>query len=344
MVDLKGVHRVTAKGANYVYAWRGGPRLTAEAGTPEFIEELSLAHARRKEGDTSKISGLCALYRASADWQGLAPKTRTDWSRWLDRIQVKFGALSIRQFSRPKVIRPEIRKWRATFAATPRAADMAIQVFSRLLTFAVDNDMLDTNPCHGLGKLYSADRAALIWTSADLADLEKIASAPLHRAAKLASLTGLRKSDLLRLSWGHIKANSIEIATGKSGRRKTTLIPLYDELRDCLATIPRGRATQVLLNTEGRPWGSGFNSSWNRARVALKTNLHFHDLRGTAATRFYLGGLTLREIAGILTWSEKQVERLIETYVLKDAILLDRIRRMNEAGTPPVKPAVKPAP
>jgi integrase len=347
MVDLQGVHRVKAKGKTYVYAWRGGPRLKATEGTPAFVEELAVAHETRKQGDKSKISGLCAMFRASDEWKAFAPKTRAEWSRWVDRIQIHFGELSLRSFSRTTAIRPLIRKWRAGYASTPRSADMGVQVLSRMMKFAVDSDLLDTNPCLDLGKLYEGDRAAIIWTATDLAEMERIASPAVFRAAKLASLTGLRKSDLLRLQWGHVKANSIEIATGKSSGRKTTLIPLYDELRDYLATIPKSKSaiasTVILLNTEGQPWKTGFGASWGRAKLKAKLeNLHFHDLRGTAATRFYIGGLTMREIAGILAWSEKQVEKLIETYVLKDAILIDRIRRMNEAGTEAVTLDVKP--
>ena len=35
-VDLKGIAKVTSKGRTYYYAWRGGPRLRGEPGTPEF--------------------------------------------------------------------------------------------------------------------------------------------------------------------------------------------------------------------------------------------------------------------------------------------------------------------
>jgi integrase len=34
-------------------------------------------------------------------------------------------------------------------------------------------------------------------------------------------------------------------------------------------------------------------------------DLHFHDLRGTAATNFYRAGFTVREIAQTLGWAEK---------------------------------------
>jgi hypothetical protein len=34
--DVKGIAKVTAKGRVYWYAWRGGPRLRGEEGTPDW--------------------------------------------------------------------------------------------------------------------------------------------------------------------------------------------------------------------------------------------------------------------------------------------------------------------
>jgi integrase len=60
-------------------------------------------------------------------------------------------------------------------------------------------------------------------------------------------------------------------------------------------------------------------------------NLHFHDLRGTAATRFYIAGLSIRVIAEILAWSEDQVEGIIRRYVARGAATRAAIRQLNEA-------------
>jgi len=59
--------------------------------------------------------------------------------------------------------------------------------------------------------------------------------------------------------------------------------------------------------------------------------LHFHDLRGTAATKFYVACLSVRVIAEILAWSEDQVERIIRRYVSRAAATKDAIRQLNEA-------------
>ena len=74
-VKLKGVHKVTAKGRTYFYAWRGGPRLPGEPGSPEFIEALAAAqgcdfHAPLRSSDT--------LEAARAAIRGVAPKLEED--------------------------------------------------------------------------------------------------------------------------------------------------------------------------------------------------------------------------------------------------------------------------
>jgi integrase len=355
-IDLKGVHSVTAKGRTYVYAWRGGPRLTSEPGSPAFVAELAAAHAARKGGDPGKISALVGAFRASDVWSALAPKTRRNWTLWLSRIEDHFGGLSIAQFDRP-AIKPHIRRWHHGYRATARSADMGKQVLSRLLSYAVDEGKLATNACEGMESLYDVDRSAMIWTEDDLAELARRASRPILLAARLGALTGLRQGDLLRLTWRHILPHSIEIATGKSNGRRTTIIPIYAELRALLDELKAERAIQrdaalrrakrdrkptppepltVLLTSRGQGWQKGFGASWQKTvkppgDAEPWTPLHFHDLRGTAATRFYLGGLTIREIAEILAWSEGRVEQLLNRYVMKNALLLDRIRRLDEA-------------
>jgi integrase len=110
-------------------------------------------------------------------------------------------------------------------------------------------------------------------------------------AAQRAHCPGLRTCDLLRLCWSHVGTDSIVISTGKSRHQREAIIPLYDRLRDILARIPK-RSTTILTNSMGHPWtDDGFGGRINDAKKAAGLErLHFHDLRGTAATRFYTAG------------------------------------------------------
>lgn len=345
MVDLKGVHVVQSNGKTYVYAWRGGPRVRSEPGTPEFVAELAELTKGRRTADRSKLESLIGQLRASDYWKSeISAKTRQNWTPWLDRIETKFGKTSIAAFDRP-LIRVAIRKWRDQWKATPRSADVGLEVFSRLLSFGMDEGRLIGNAVAGMARLYKNDRSMIIWTDDDMARLEAVSSPQMIFAFRLAALTGLRTSDLLRLSWSHVGPLAIELTTGKSKHKKTTLIPMYGALRALLATIPK-KSTTVLTNQDGASWATGFGSSFQKAKKRAGIDKHFHDFRGTAATYMYLGGLTEREIAEIFTWSEDYVKEMIAKYVKKDELLRDRIRRLDEleARTSSVKTPVKKPP
>jgi integrase len=343
MLPIKGVHIVRSKGREYVYAWRGGPRLQTAPGTDAFVQELAELTASRVAGDRTKLVSLVRAYKASDDWKGLADKSRKNWAPFLDKIEARFGAVSIAAFDRP-LIRVAIRKWRDEMKHTPRQADMALQVLSKVLSFGVAEGKLQANACSGIPRIYKSDRSEIIWTADDLEAIKQVASKEVMWAIRLAALTGLRKSDLLKLSWTHVREHSIEIRTGKSGQRKTAVIPIYQELRALLKEIPQ-RATTILTTQEGHSWKTGFDASFIRYKNKAGVEKHFHDLRGTAATKIFLAGLSIREIAEMFTWGEDQVERLINVYVRKSELMLDRIRRINEfeARTSAVKPAVKPS-
>lgn len=340
-VNLDSVYRVRAKsGVEYFYAWKGkgAPRLHSEPGSPEFVEELAAALATRKTGDRTKMLGLTHMWLASTAWTaprdkgGMADSTKKNWKPFVKAIQNHFGPLRIIQFERTTTIRPAIKRWLDKhWKDHPRQADMAKQVLSALLSFAVENDMLASNPCIGMKNRYANNRADRIWTPDALETLAKAAPPHVMRAARLAALTGLRQGDLLRLSWGHVGKLAIDLpSTSKTG--KGALIPMYAELKALLAEIPKV-STIVLTNGDGHPWKSGFGSSWNKALIAAKmqdADLHFHDLRGTAATRMYLGGLEKAEIAEALAWDEESVDRIIKRYVTRDALLRDRIKRLDQ--------------
>ena len=347
-VDLKGLHIVKAKGNTYYYAWRGGPRVKGEPGTPAFLKAYNEAVESARIPDETKFSAILTLYKRSDDYTNLAASTKKNWSGWLDRIEKHFGKLKIKNFDRPDHIRPIIRQWRGTYAATPRAADYGMQVLSRVLSYAVDPlAKIGINPCEGISRLYSANRAAIIWEATDVAQVLSACSVEAKYAVRLAALTGLRAGDLFRMAWSHVGENAIVMTTGKSRHKREVVVPIYGELRELLNEIPR-RSPVVLTNSRSSPWTvNGFASVFSKAKSDAKLDdrdLHFHDLRGTAATKFYNAGLDKRVIAEILGWEEEHVDKIIRRYVGRNAATEAVIRKLDEARsrTEAVKLAVKP--
>jgi integrase len=312
------------------------------------IASLIEAHESRKTPDTGRFRGVVIAYKASGDYKKLADSTRRNWGRWLDVISDYFGDLRIAQFDRPERIRPEIRRWRNRFADKPRTADYAMQVLSRVLSYAVDPlGKIAGNPCEGIKQLYSADRSEIIWTDTDIAELKKsildrhpprAGAVEVCHAVDLAAHTGLRLGDLLKVSWSHVvkvgeNRSAIILRAGKSRGRREVIIPVYDALERVLDGIPK-RSTAILTNSQRRPWTvNSFGTAFNRAKIDSgmgKRDLHFRDLRGTAATRFYIAGLPMREIAEIMGWEEEYVHRIIRRYVGRNAAIVATIYRPAE--------------
>lgn len=332
-VDLKGVAKVQSKGRTYYYAWRGGPRLDGKPGSPEFLLSFSRAMEARKPTDDGKMRALVSLYRASPAFLNLSPTTRKIWTRWLDLVVARFGEYPVKHFDRPEKIKPIIRSWRDSYARTPRSADYAIQVLSRVLSFGIELGKISANPCEGIKGLYKNDRSEIIWAEADLASIKAVASPSVWQGINLAAHTGLRAEDLRRLSWSHIGPDAIIIPTNKSCGLKEAFVPLYDGLRAVLDSIPKV-STAVLTGDNGRPHKDGPNGSSFRKAFKLAftdtRDLHFHDLRGTAATRFHAAGLSNREIGEILAWEEAQVDKIIRRYVGQSARTAAIIEKLNK--------------
>ena len=154
-VELRGIAKTKAKGRTYYYAWRGGPRLRGEPGSPQFVLSYNEAIENRRTPEPGRFKSVVVLYRGSSDYAKLADSTRQNWSPWLDRICQHFGELRTAQFDRPEKIRPIIRRWRNQWADRPRTADFGMQVLSRVLSYAVDPlGKIAGNPCEGIKQLY----------------------------------------------------------------------------------------------------------------------------------------------------------------------------------------------
>lgn len=369
-VRLKGLNRNTKRLADgstvtYWYAWKGGPRLPGKPGSPEFMAAYNDALSDRKAAPKETLRALAVDYKASPEFLKLADGTRTEWTRWLDRIMDdREGALTIGDLPLgvldDRRVKADILEWRDQWADRPRSADYAIQVLSRVLSWAVSRGRLTMNAAAGIDQLYTNNRADQIWSADEVARYAAAAKSPeVGFIVRLACLTGLRREDLATLMWSHVGDLAIIKPTGKSRGRRTAIIPLLDDAKALLNEIKEQQAQRhaalcavaeakkrpapplclaVLSNTRGKPWSiNGLEHQVIDAKQASTPPIdkHLHDARGTFATRIRKAGLTAAEIADILGWEEARVERLLATYVDRDSIVLEianRIRR-NETAT-----------
>lgn len=346
-VNLKGLHRVKAKLSDgtvkvYWYAWRGGPKITGEPGTPDFMASYNAALAARKAPPTTgTLRDLILDFKSSDEFTSRAIRTRSDYLKQIKRIEEQFGTFPLSGLS-DKRTRGIFKAWRDTLpGASRRQAQYAWTVLARILSVAKDRGKIDVNPCERGGRIYTADRSDRIWTAEDEAAFYRLAPPHLHLALRLALWTGQRQGDLLRLPWSAFDGTHIRLRQGKTGRRVT--IPVGAPLAADLAATKR-RGPLVLATMEGRAWTSdGFGASWRKAcaRAGIE-GVTFHDLRGSAVTRLALAGCTEPEIAAITGLSLKDVSAILDAhYLSRDAGLAESAIRKLERGTKPGKMAVK---
>ena len=197
-VQLKGIHRVRWRLANgeiaiYYYAWRGGPRLIGQPGSPEFMRSYNEAVASRRLPVQGKLFTLIAEFRASSEYSSRSEATKRAYAAYLRMIEAEFGDMPIEALSDPEV-RGEFKRWRDGMADTPRKADYAWTTLARVLSVAHDRGRIPVNPCQRGGRLYEADRTERVWTEDDIARLLAVASPNFAMAALLALWTGQDKA------------------------------------------------------------------------------------------------------------------------------------------------------
>ena len=140
-VQLKGIHAVKVKlasgaTATYYYAWRKGPRLVGEPGSPEFIASYHAAiQSSRREPDRSNFHSVIAGYKASQDFLGLSKRSQLDYLKHIAKIEEKFGTLPLAALDDARVTK-DFLEWRDSMAKAPRQADYAWTILMRLLSWA----------------------------------------------------------------------------------------------------------------------------------------------------------------------------------------------------------------
>jgi integrase len=307
----------------YWYAWKGGPPLRGEPGTPEFIASYNEAIARKVTPPTGKLLSVLQDYQQADEFLSLAPRSRIDYVRMLKIIERDFKAFPLSAMTDNRT-RGIFKTWRERLATSSRRqADYAWTVLARVLSWGVDRGLVATNPCARGGRLYRGSRSEKIWTAEDEAAFLNRAPAHLHLPLLLALWTGQRQGDLLRLPWSAYDGTHIRLKQSKGGAR--VVIKVGAPLKAALDASVK-RSTIILTNSDGAPWSQdGFRASWRKAckRTGI-VGVTFHDLRGTAVTRLALAGCTEAEIATITGHSLRSVRAIIDThYLARDPALGD---------------------
>lgn len=303
------VKRVTNKtGRPYLYLMRHrgtgkaekAIRLPDDVRDPEFWSAYArLMNLPAPKTRPSSVSSVIMAWKQSPEWGQMSDKTRTDWTRYCNRIEAAWGELEV------KGIEPKhVLKLRDGFAATPASANNLLRCLSSLMGWSVPRGYRNDNPCREIKPLKGGDPWRP-WSWDEIEHARETLPKRLWEAVALALFTGQREGDVLAMQKNLVAKGLIAVKQEKTG---TLLhIPIHRDLRVVLEKLDTTSATTLLTNTRGLPWTvDGFRSTWGKHHDI--PGLVFHGLRKSAVVTLLEVGCTDAEVAAITGQSREMIE------------------------------------
>jgi integrase len=307
-----------------IYFWRGKGhrkvRILEKPGTEAFDSRYhELVHQSaagafkpppRDVASPGTLRWLCTEYLASAHFRRLDKATQTARRRVVEAIfkePVHPGAKELfADFPIDRVTTKSLRVLRDRKADTPGAASHRVKTLRVVFKWAVEEELITTNPASDLARLPIVGGGYHSWTVEEVAQFET--RHPLGTKARLALAllmwTGVRRSDVVQLGRQHARAGWLKFVQTKNSRRKpvTIEVPVLPELQRVLDASPCGDLT-YLVTQYGRPftvWGFG-NWFRDRCREAGVPG-SAHGLRKAGAATAAENGATSQQLMAIFGW------------------------------------------
>lgn len=358
MAPLQGVHRVRKRNASgpaeYWYAWRGGPCILAESAVSDRVLELKVAAAaadagrkyyelteKRTVAPKDTLQGLIKDWLKDPSFKAThSARTQKDYASWIKAAETDLGDLPLKAL-KADGCRAALLEWRNGYAATPANADHFASALSNCLAWARNQGRTSADPMKDWPWIYHPDRSDIVFFAGEIEAVCARAAAAddieFELALLLASYSGLRKCDLIKLPKTAIGEKTIIRRTSK--RKRVVHIPITPALRQvldlCLALSPPEALT--VLTKNGKPWKSTtLDKAWNHYRaealplVPTIEGKRWHDLRGTYATSLHRLGYEDDEVDRVMGWKKGNSEQTRAAYVSGDVVANTAIARAEK--------------
>jgi integrase len=327
----------------YVRVSKGLPRIRirAEYGTEDFKAEYAAAVAGTplpKPGRASRgtLEWLWMLYRQSGAWLGLSRATRRQRENIMLHVLKSAGAEPLSEITRKVILAGRDRR-----AATPSQAKNFISTMRGLFIWAVDGDLMRSDPTQGIRRLKRTKPATgfPVWTDEEITAFERRWPRGTRERVifDVFLYTGLRRGDAARLGKQHIRDGCISIDTEKTGMRVT--IPIMPELVATLEAGPLGTLA-IIASPSGNPLEK--ESLGNLFREACRTagvNKSAHGLRKAAATNAANRGATVSELEAIFGWAGGQMASLYTRSANRTALAMGAANKLSRSESETSTPA-----
>jgi integrase len=228
-------------------------------------------------------------------------------------LQEEFGDRKLAQ-----ITRLELEQWRKKRLSKadgsprkPASVDQDLAIFHHMLAKAKEWGLLQNSPFDtGSSLFFRPDNARKRY--ATLEELEALLQAcppDLALIVEVAVITGLRKGNVLGLTWEmvNLKNRFIDIPASEMKAKKAFKFPINDRLAEILGELRRKnqlRSPYVFCDERGRQ----IKDIWRAFKKALKQagleDFTFHDLRHTFASHLIMNGADLVTLGSLLAHAD----------------------------------------
>ncbi|NOU05889.1 MAG: site-specific integrase, partial [Hyphomicrobiaceae bacterium] len=216
------------------------------------------------------------------------------------------------------ITRADVSAFHISMNDTPRAANHALSVMSKLMSWAEDEGYKPegtANPCQRVQRYkevkreryLTPDELGCLGAALHQAEVEHLTGPYIIAAIRLLIFTGCRLSEILTLKWKHIDLSRKLIFLHDSKTGKKT-VALNDAAIAILADLPRFQNNPYVI--VGHRYGShlvNLHKPWQDIRaLAGLEGVRLHDLRHTHASVAVASGGSLPIIGKILGHTQAQ--------------------------------------
>jgi integrase len=214
----------------------------------------------------------------------------------------KFGERTLKQID-AGVVNAFLTRLREE-GRSPATVNRIRALLSHMFTKGVHWGLCSSNPVRLVKALRENNRRVRYLMPDEVARLLGECPSWLRPIVLCAVHTGMRKEELLSLTWEQInpRERTIHLTRTKNGRTRT--LPMNDELWRAFSALPRQlHSPYVFAKEDGSRYvkeniRGAFEAALRRARIE---DFHFHDLRHTFASNLVMAGvdlLTVKELLG----------------------------------------------
>jgi integrase len=200
-----------------------------------------------------------------------------------------------------------IRMLRDRRADKPGAANNRLKYIGSMLSWAVERNLIRTNPARDVKPLRYATDGFHAWTPDEVKQFEAhhAIGTKARLALALMLYLGARRGDVVALGRQHVRDGVIRFVPLKTRRKKMHAIeiPIMPELARIIEASPTGNFT-FLMTEWGKPFTANGFGGWFRDRCneAGLPQCSPHGLRKAGATIAAERGATDRQLMAMFGW------------------------------------------